>query len=116
MREESRRKLQRVLWRQRAEKAIIPLGVLAVVALLGVFMDYDRRAEITHLPGTVLSVGPSSVSNSGRVGNSLSVYVALSNGRHVNVTALKSANPHVGDHVRIIESRHHTGRITYSWE
>jgi hypothetical protein len=43
--------------------------------------------------------------------------VALdSGGRRVSVMALKTTDPHVGDHVEITEHRHHTGRITYSWK
>jgi hypothetical protein len=48
--------------------------------------------------------------------NGLSVDVALEDGRHVHVLALKTTDPHVGDRVEIAELVHGTGRVTYSWK
>ena len=116
MREETRRKLERALWRERAKKAGIGLAVVAAIGLLFFYEDYEAHIDNVRMPATVVSVGPLNTSNTKMVENGLSVDVALENGRRVNVMALKTTGPHVGDHVQITEHRHRTGRITYSWK
>jgi hypothetical protein len=116
MREETRRKLERALWLNRAKKAGIGLAILAAISLFFVYEDYDARVEKIRVPGTVVSVGPLNTTNTQAIENGLSVDVALQNGRRVTVWALKTTDPHVGDHVEITEHRHHTGRVTYSWK
>jgi len=76
------------------------------------------RAHVDNVrvPATVTAVAPLNIKSTRLVEEGLSVEVALLDGRHVNVMALKTTHPHVGDHVEIIEHRHHTGRITYSWK
>jgi hypothetical protein len=116
MREETRRKLERALWRERAKKAAIAAAALAAIGVFFVYEDYDARVENIRVPGTVISVGPLNVRNTKMVEAGLSVDVTLDSGRRVNVMALKTSNPHVGDHVEITEHRHRTGRVTYSWK
>jgi hypothetical protein len=67
------------------------------------------------VPGTVVAVGPRNVRSTKMVETGRSVDVDLDSGRRVNVMALKTTGPHVGDHVQITEHRHRTGRVTYSW-
>lgn len=117
MREETRRKLERALWVERLKK--IAIGVVALVAIGAYFVyeDFDARIDNVRVPATVVSVGPLNIKNTQMVEEGLSVEVALDDGgRKINVMALKTTDPHVGDHVRITEHRHHTGRITYSWK
>ncbi|MFN3624853.1 MAG: hypothetical protein ACK4TP_12415 [Hyphomicrobium sp.] len=117
MREETRRKLERALWRERLKK--IGIGALALTAIAAYFVyeDLDARIDNVRIPATVTSVGPLNIKNSQLIEEGLSVEVALDNGgRRVSVMALKATDPHVGDHVEITEHRHHTGRITYSWK
>lgn len=117
MREETRRRLERALWIDRAKKAGIGLAVLAVVGLLVLYEDYDSHVDSVRVPGTVVSVGPLNVNSTKLVENGLSVDVDLdASGRRVNVMALRTTEPHVGDHIQITEHRHRTGRITYSWK
>jgi len=116
MREETRRKLERALWRQRAKQIGIGVGVLAVIGLFFLYEDYDAHVENVRVPGTVVSIGPLNTTNTQAIENGLSVDVALENGHRVNVMVLKSTNPHVGDHVQITEHRHRTGRVQYSWK
>ena len=117
MREETRRKFERALWRERLKK--IALGAVALVAIGAYFVyeDYDARVENVRVPATVTNVGPLNIKNTRLIEEGLSVEVALDNGgRRVNVMAMKTTDPHVGDHVEITEHRHRTGRVTYSWK
>jgi hypothetical protein len=117
MREETRRKLQRTLWRDRAKKAGIGLGVLALIGLFFIYEDYDAHIDNVRVPGTVVAIGPLNANRSTLVENGLSVDVALDKGgRHVTVLVLKKSDPHIGEHVEITEHRHRTGRTTYSWK
>jgi hypothetical protein len=116
MREETRRKLERALWRERLKK--IGIGVLAAAAIGAYFVyeDYDAHVDNVRVPATVTEVGPLNIKSTKMVEEGLSVQVALQGGRLVNVMALKKTDPHVGDHVEITEHRHRTGRITYTWK
>jgi len=116
MRDETRRKLNRVLWRERLKK--MALGAVALVAIAAYFVyeDYDAHVDNVRVPATVMAVGPLNTKSTRMVEEGLSVEVALLDGRRINVMALKATDPHVGDHVEITEHRHHTGRITYTWK
>jgi hypothetical protein len=117
MREETRRKLERALWRERFKKIGIGAAAAAVIAAYFVYEDYDARVENLRIPATVTAVGPLNIKNTQLIEQGLSVEVALDNGgRRVSVMAMKTTDPHVGDHIEITEHRHHTGRITYSWK
>ena len=116
MRAETKRKLEMALWRERAKKIGIGLGVAAAIGLFFIYEDYDAHVENVRVPGTVVSIGPLNTTNTQAIENGLSVDVALENGHRVNVMVLKSTNPHVGDHVQITEHRHRTGRMNYSWK
>jgi len=116
MREETRRKLERAIWRERAKKIAAGAVALAAIGLYFLFEDFDARVENVRVPGTVVSVGPLNTNSTKLVENGLSVDVALDGGRHVKVLALKKTDPHVGDHVQITEHRHRTGRVTYTWK
>jgi hypothetical protein len=116
MREETRRKLERALWIDRAKKAGIGIAALAAIGLFFLYEDYDSHVDNMRVPGTVVSVGPLNTTNTQAIENGLSVDVALENGRRVTVWVLKKTDPHVGDHVQITEHRHRTGRVNYSWK
>ncbi len=116
MRAETKRKLERALWRQRGKKAGIAAGVLALIGLFFVYDDFDAHVDNVRVPATVVAIGPLNTTNTQAIENGLSVDVALENGHRVKVMVLKTRDPHVGDHVQITEHRHHTGRVTYSWK
>ena len=117
MREDTRRKLERQLWWERAQKAGIGLAIAAAIGLVFVYEDYDTHIDNVRVPGTVVAVGPLNVKSTQMVESGLSVDVALDGGgRRVTVLVLKKTDPHVGDHVQITEHRHHSGRTTYSWQ
>jgi hypothetical protein len=116
MREETRKRLERTLWRERLKKvALAGVGVIAI-GLYFLFEEYDGRVENVRVPGTVASVGPLNTNSTKLVENGLSVGVDLDAGRRVTVLVLKKSEPHVGDHVQITEHRHLTGRTTYTWK
>ena len=116
MRDETRRKLERAIWRERLKKIGIGVAALAVIGAYFLYEDYDSHVENVRVPGTVVHIGPLNTTNTSMIENGLSVDVALDNGRRVNVMVLKTTNPHVGDHVEITEHRHRTGRVMYSWK
>jgi hypothetical protein len=116
MREETRRKLERALWRERFKKIGIGAVALLVIGAYFVYEDYDGRVENVRVPATVTEVGPLNIKNTKLVEEGLSVQVAIDGGRRVSVMALKTTDPHVGDHVEITEHRHRTGRVTYTWK
>lgn len=115
MREETKRRLERQLWIDRAKWAAAGLVVLAVMAVGLWATGLDATVETRHVPGVVSAVGPL-VGGSARANEEgLSVDVSLQDGRKVHVLALKKTDPHVGDRVEIAEHVHGTGRVTYSW-
>ncbi len=116
MREETKRRLERALWLDRAKKVGIGVAVLALIGLFFLYEDYDAHVDKIRVPGTVVSVGPINTTNTKAIENGLSVGVALDSGRRVTVWVLRKTNPHVGDHVEITEHRHRTGRKTFSWK
>ena len=116
MRAETRRKLDRALWRERAKRAGIGLALVGLAGAAFVCEDLDARVEDVRVPGTVIAVGPLNTNSTKMVETGLSVDVTLDSGPRVSVMALKTTNPHVGDHVQITEHRHGSGRVTYSWK
>jgi hypothetical protein len=116
MREETRRKLERALWRERLKQIAIGVAAAILIGAYFVYEDYDARIDNVRVPATITNVAPLNIKNTQMVENGLSVEVALNDGRRVNVMVLKTSEPHVGDKVEVTEHHHHTGRITYSWK
>jgi hypothetical protein len=115
MRAETRRKLERALWRQRLKKVGLGVAVLAAIGLFFVYKDMDARVDDMRVAATVVAVGPLNGTSTKMVENGLSVDVSLDDGRRITVMALRKTDPHVGDHVQITEHHHRTGRVTYTW-
>lgn len=113
MRKETKRRLDQVLRRERWKKVgWVAAAVVGVAAVL-VLTDLDARVDNRAVAGVVERVG---TLNSKNAAQGLEVDVALENGHHVQVIALRTTDPHVGDHVSIVEHRHGTGRVTYTWK
>ncbi|HXF54091.1 MAG TPA: hypothetical protein VNK52_08205 [Hyphomicrobiaceae bacterium] len=112
MREETRRRLDRAILFDRLKRiATVVLAIAAIVAGF-VLVDLDAAVEDRRVSGTVEHVG---ILNSKDAARALAVDVKLEDGRHVTVIALKTRDPHVGDHVTVSEHRHRSGRVTYTW-
>ena len=112
MRVETKRKLDWELRRRR-----LKIGALALAAVIGVagmlfLTDLDARVEDHRVAGRVDQVSVPAVKGAS---SAVAVDLTLDNGKHIQVFALKSHEPHVGDHVNVTEHRHGTGRVTYSW-
>lgn len=113
MREETRKSLERALWRDMLKK--IGIGA-AIVAGIGVFMFYesfDLAVTRTPVEGTIETIEPLVV-KSNATEEGLTLGIRLDRGGHAQVLAFKSRNPKVGEHITIIEKRHGTGRVTFS--
>lgn len=116
MREETRRRLDRQLRLQKAKWAAAGVVLLVGMAVGFWATGLDATVETHHVPGVVASVGPLVGKTSKAIEEGLAVDVKLDNGRVVHVLALKTTDPHVGDHVEVAEHVHGTGRTTYSWK
>lgn len=116
MREETRRRLERQLWMQRAKWIGAGCVGLAIMGLGFWTTGLDASVETHHVPGVVSSVGPLVGKSTKAIEEGLSVDVKLEDGRLVHVMVLKTTDPHVGDHVQVAEHVHGTGRRTYSWK
>lgn len=116
MREVTRRRLERQLWLDRAKWAGAGLCVLALIGSGMWFTGLDASVETKHIPGVVQSVGPLSGTSTKVIEDGLAVDVKLDDGRLVHVMALKTTEPHVGDHIQVAEHIHGTGRITFTWK
>jgi cytochrome c-type biogenesis protein CcmE len=116
MREETRRKFDQALRRERMKRVGLGIALVSLAGLYFVYTDLDAHIDNLRVPATVTAIAPLNAKNTRMVEEGLAVEVALNDGRHVNVMALKRTDPHIGDHVEITEHRHHSGRVTYSWK
>jgi len=112
MRDETRRRLDRAILFYRLRRIGALVSAAAAIVAGFVLIDLDAAVEDRRVSGTVEHVG---VLNSKDAARALAVDVRLDDGRHVTVIALKTRNPHVGDHVTVSEHRHRSGRVTYTW-
>lgn len=112
MREETRRKLDRMLLMQRLKWAASALGAIAAMVAFFKLIDLDAMVEDHPVAGRVERVGIASLKTAAQA---VAVDVALDDGRHVHVIASKAHEPHVGDRVKVVEHKHATGRVTFTW-
>jgi hypothetical protein len=116
MRDETRRRLERQLWWQRAKWAAAGVGALGLMAGGFWATGLDASVETHNVAGVVEAIGPLVGKTTRAIEDGLAVDVKLDDGRLVHVMALKTTDPHVGDHVKVAEHVHGTGRVTYSWK
>lgn len=116
MREDTRKRLERVIRMRRLKIAGAGLAGAALMGLGFWLTGLEASVETRHLPGVVTAIGPYHGNSSLAIEQGLSVDVKLDDGRTAQVLALKSTNPHVGDHVEVAEHKHGTGRVTYTWK
>jgi 3-isopropylmalate dehydratase small subunit len=113
MREETKRRLERAIWRERGKWAAIALGIAAIMAGVFMFISRDHTVENVRIPATVTSVRPFAAKSTQP---GLTVDVTLADGKLVELTVNQITDPKVGSKVEITEHRHATGRRTYSWK
>ena len=113
MREETKRRLERAIWLQRAKWIGFAAAILAAMAASFAWISADASVENVRVPATVVDVGPLATKST-QAG--LLVHVTLADAKVVSVIVNQLTDPHPGDHVEITEHRHSTGRRTYSWK
>ncbi|MGE3229597.1 MAG: hypothetical protein AB7J30_09195 [Hyphomicrobium sp.] len=116
MREETKRRLERQLFWQKAKWGGAGVAVLACVAAGMWASGLDASVKTHQEQGVVTAVGPLFAKSTKAIEEGLAVDVKLDKGPLVHVMALKTRDPHVGDRVEVAEHVHGTGRVTYSWK
>lgn len=116
MSEDTRRRLDRAIWLDRAKKAGIGVAILGAIGLFAAFQTLDMAVDNTQVAGVVETVDPlvAPAASGTSPAQGLTVGVKLDDGRHVRVIAKKERDPHVGDRIEVVEHHHHTGRVTHS--
>jgi hypothetical protein len=112
LREETRKRLERALWIDRAKKAGIGLAVLAAIGLAFSYEELDLKVENKNIGGTVTDIEPLVSKQDAADGEN--VIVRLVDGQLVRVLAYKSRGIKVGDKIEVVEHHHATGRVTHT--
>ena len=112
MREDTRKRLERALWADRAKKAGLGLAILAAIGAVFAYENFDLAVTNTRVAGVIDGLAPLVSKTSATDG--VNVDVKLDDGRHVHVIADKKRDPHVGERIEITEHRHATGRVTHT--
>jgi hypothetical protein len=112
VREETRKRLQRALWIDRAKKAGIGLAILAAIGAAFAYQEFDLKVDNKDVAGTVTELEPLVSKQDAADGEN--VIVRLDNGQLVRVLAYKSRNIKVGDKIEVVEHHHATGRVTHT--
>jgi hypothetical protein len=112
MREDTKKRLERVILIERLKKVGIGLGVLAVLGAVIAYQNFDLKVTNTQVAGTVTEIDPLVSKTNSADGET--VQVKLESGQLVNVLARKVRNLKVGDHIDIVEHHHATGRVTHT--
>jgi len=113
MRAETKLRLERALWRERAKWIGAGLAVCIGMAGLFAWISADHAVEKVRIPATVMNVRPMPL-QTGQTG--LLVDVKLPDGKSIELMVNQITDPKVGQTVEIIEHRHATGRRTHSWK
>jgi hypothetical protein len=112
MREETRKRLERALWIDRAKKGGIALAVVAAIGLAFAYEQLDLTVENKNIGGTITDIEPLVSKQDAADGEN--VIVRLVDGQLVRVLAYKSRNLKVGDKIDVVEHHHATGRVTHT--
>jgi hypothetical protein len=112
LREETRRRLERALWIDRAKMAGVGLAVLAAIGLAFSYEELDLKVDNKDVPGTVTDIEPLVSKQDSADGEN--VIVRLDDGQLIRVLAYKSRGIKVGDKIQVVEHHHATGRVTHT--
>ncbi len=112
MREETRRRLERALWIDRAKKAGIGLAIVVAIGLAFGYEQLDLKVDNKDVGGSVTDIEPLVSKQDAADGEN--VVVRLDDGQLVRVLAYKSRNLKVGDKIVVVEHHHATGRVTHT--
>ena len=91
MSEETRKRLNRAIWMERAKMAGIGLGILAAIGAYIVYQSYDLAVVKTPVAGVVETIEPLVAPPAAGTAPSdgLTIGIKLDDGRHVRVIAEK---------------------------
>jgi len=112
VREETRRRLERAIWLERAKYIGVGLAIIAAIGLAFGYETLDLKVSNTNVGGTVTDIEPL-VSKTDSA-NGENVIVKLDSGQLVRVLAYKSRGLKIGDKIEIVEHHHATGRVTHT--
>lgn len=112
MREETRKRLERAIWIERAKKAGIAAAIVAAIGLAFEYENLDLNVTNTDIAGVVTDIEPLVSKQSSADGEN--VIVKLDGGQTVRVLAYKSRGLKVGDKIQVIAHHHGTGRVTHT--
>jgi hypothetical protein len=113
LRNETRRRLNRALWLDRAKYVAVGLGILAAIGAVFGYETLDLKVDNKNVPGVVTDIEPL-VSKGDAAAIGENVIIKLNNGPLVRVLAYKSRGLKIGDKIEVVEHRHATGRVTHS--
>jgi hypothetical protein len=112
VREDTRRRLERALWLDRAKKIGIGVAILAAIGLAFAYETLDLKVANKDVPGTVTDIEPLVSKQNSADGEN--VIVRLDGGPLIRVLAYKSRNLKIGDKIQVVEHHHATGRVTHT--
>jgi hypothetical protein len=112
LREETKRRLDRALWLERAKYLGIGLSIVAAVAVAFGYETLDMEVDDKEIAGHVTDIEPLVARSSAATGEN--VIVKLDGGPTIRIQAYKSRGLKVGDQIEVVEHHHATGRVTHS--
>ena len=114
MRAETKQRLERAIWMERAKWAGIFMAICVAMAVMFAFISADSAVEKVRIPATVTAVRPAATKGAAATG--LLVDVKTADGQTYELLVNQITDPKVGQQVEITEHRHATGRKTHSWK
>lgn len=117
MKEDSAKRLERALLKQKLKWAAVAGLVVAALGLGLYFRGLDASIASTRIvPGTIVYVGPLQGKYRAVVAESnLQVDVRLDDSRVVHLSVPRDRAPKLGDPTRVAEHTHGSGRHTFAW-
>lgn len=112
MRDDTRKRLERAIWMERAKKIGIGAAICGAIALVFAYQSLDLKVTNSQIAGTVTEIDPLVSKTSAADGET--VHVKLADGHAVQVLALKSRHIKIGEQIDVTEHHHATGRVTYT--
>jgi hypothetical protein len=112
MRQDTLKKLNRMLWIEYAKKAGIGLSIAAAITAAFMLESLDLMVTNSNVSGTIERIEPYVAKHS--AANAVTIAIKLDDGRRIIVIEETSRHPRIGDRVEIAEHRHATGRVTHS--
>jgi hypothetical protein len=112
MREDTRKRLNQALWRERAKRIGIGVAVLAAIGAAFAYETFDLKVDNKDVSGVVTDIEPLVSRQNSSDGEN--VIVKLDGGPIVRVLAYKSRGLKVGDKIEVVEHHHGTGRVTHT--